>query len=244
MNRETYVRSLLFLLSSIALFGAGCMTERVHPAAEYPSVPKQSLFLVKKIEHDDHGRPRFTSTLSDRPGKSGEMFTIVHAVNNRPVRSYDIAILDLQKPDMRRPLAVIYEWTGKGFEVGLVISEMLMPNGFSGSGEAALAYLAFKAAPIVIGGVTGFVIGLVSSVPATAAELKHVIVNAREMVIVYTVYEYDERGRIRFMKLYPPQEYPSELVKTEFFYSEGSVDPYKTEVTSVVEKKVRLLRER
>jgi hypothetical protein len=222
---------------------SACMTERVQPVKEYPAVPRQTTFLVKKIAYDDIGRPWFTNTLRDRPGKAGEVFTIVHAVNDRPVRSYDIAILEHQKPDMARPFAVIYEWTGKGFEVGLVISEVFMPQGFSGSGEAALAYLALKAAPIIVGGVTGFVVGIVAALPETAVELKHVIVDTRETVIVYTVYEYDEKGRIKYMKLYPPQEHASELVKTEFLYSGESVDPFRTEVTSVVEKKVRLIRE-
>jgi hypothetical protein len=94
----------------------------------------------------------------------------------------------------------------------------------------------------VIGGVTGFVIGIVSSVPETAIELKKVIVNARETVLGYTVYEYDEKGRIKFMKLYPPAEHAEAIVKTEFFYEGESNDPSKTEVTSVLENKIRLIR--
>ena len=95
---------------------------------------------------------------------------------------------------------------------------------------------------MVIGGVTGFIVGLVASVPATAAELQNVIVNARETVIGTTVYEYDEKGRIKFMKLYPPAEHAEELVKTEFHYADGNELPYNTEVTSVIEKKIRTIR--
>ena len=44
------------------------------------------------------------------------------------------------------------------------------------------------------------------------------------------------------MKLYPPAEHAEELVKTEFFYAGDSDVPDRTEVTSLVEKKVRMIR--
>src|SRR5574341_1418148 len=214
------MRIHLVLACACAIATHGCMTERVRPVTEYPSVPKQGTFLVKKIDYDAYGRPLFRDRTEKLSGAAGERFTIVHTVNDRPSRSYDIAIVERQKADMSKPLAVVYEWTGKGFEGGLALSQGLYPGGFVvQSRDEALAYLTIKAAPVVIGGVTGFVIGVVACIPATAIELSHVIVSARETVIGYTVYEYDEKGRIRFMKLYPPEEQASELVKTEFFYS-------------------------
>lgn len=221
---------------------SSCMTERVQSPAEYPSVPMQSTFLVKKIEYDEQGRPLFRRTLRDRPGKAGEAFTIVHTVNNRPVRSYDIAIIEQQQADMSKPLAIVYEWTGRGFQGGLDLTGRFAGS-FHGSGrDAAAAYLAIVTAPIVIGGVTGFVVGIVSSIPETATELRRVIVNTRETVIGYTVYQYDARGRIRVVKMYPPGEQAEELVRTEFYYGGDSDVPDKTEVTSQVEKKTRMIR--
>jgi hypothetical protein len=187
-----FMKSLFVLSFLFSLLLPGCMTERVQPATEYPSVPRQSTFLVKKVEYDNHGWPLFLGTLRDRPGKAGETFTLVHSVNNRPVRSYDIAIIEQQQADMGRPLAIVYEWTGKGFQVGLDLSGSFAGS-FQGSGREAAAYLAIVTAPIVIGGVTGFIVGLVSSIPETATELRRVIVNARETMIGYTLYEYDER---------------------------------------------------
>ncbi len=235
------MKASLVLSFPLLLLLSGCLTERVHPATEYPFVPKQSTFLVKQIEYDEHGRPLFPVTLRDRPGKAGEAFTIVHSVNNRPVRSYDIAIIEQRQADMGKPLAIVYEWTGKGFQSGLDISGGFAGS-FYGSGREAVAYLAIVTAPIVIGGVTGFVVGIVSSIPETATELKRVIVNARETVIGYTLYEYDEKGRIRFMKMYSSAQHDKELVKTEFFYEGAERDPLKTEVTSLVEKKIRLIQ--
>ncbi|MGE5173814.1 MAG: hypothetical protein ACM3MD_08295 [Betaproteobacteria bacterium] len=94
----------------------------------------------------------------------GERFTIVHAVNDRPVRSYDIAIV-AKKADMSKPLAVTYVRTGKGFEAGLNITGNLAQVHYQGAGRDAGVYPAFVTAPIVIGGMTGFVVGIVSSIP-------------------------------------------------------------------------------
>jgi hypothetical protein len=236
------MQTTLVRLFPFFLLVSGCMTERVHPATEYPFVPRQSTFLVRQVEYDDHGRPLFPVVLRDRPGNAGEVFTIVHAVDNRPVRSYDIVIVKERQADMLKPLAVVYEWTGKGFVAGFTITGNLFRGGVYASGKDALAIVAIEAAPIVIGGVTGFVVGIVSSVPETATELRRVIVNARETVIGYTLYEYDEKGRIRFMKMYSPAGNNAELVKTEFVYEGENRDPIKTEVTSLVEKKIRLIQ--
>jgi len=224
----------------VLLVLSGCMTERVKPVTEYPSVPKQNMFMVQRIEYDEYGRPLFREKLSRRPGSSGDRFTLVHAVNERPVRSYDIVIIEQPQADMRKPLAIVYEWTGRGFRGGLDLSGHFAGS-FHGSGEEAVVYLAIVTAPIVIGGVTGFVVGIVSSIPETAIELRRVIVNAREMLMGYTLYEYDEKGRIRIMKMYPPEEQAEELVKTEFHYTGDSNVPSKTEVTSRVEKKMRMV---
>ena len=161
-------------------------------------------------------------------------------MNGRPVRSDDIAIIEQPHADMKRPLAIVYEWTGRGFRGGLDWSGHFV-GPFYGSRDEAVVYLVIVTAPIVIGGVTGFVVGIVSSIPEAASELRRVIVNAREMVMGYTLYEYDEKGRIRFMKLYPPEEHAEELVTTEFHYAGDSDIPSKTEVTSLVEKKMRMI---
>ncbi len=236
------MRTPLVLSILLVLLTAGCMTERVQPVTEYPSVPKQSNFLVKKIGFDAHGRPLFGDRFGSRPGSAGEQFTVVHAVDNRPVRAYDIAIMEQPKTGPG-PLAVIYLWTGKGFEGGLAITSGLFPQGVQiNSGAEAAAYLTIKAAPVVIGTVTGFVVGVLSSIQETAKELKRVVVNTRETVIGSLEFIYDEKGRIRFMKLYPPVERAEPLVKTEFFYEGDGDVPARTEVTSVAEKKVRVVR--
>lgn len=232
-----YACCLLLVLS-------GCMTDRVQPVKEYPGVPKQSAFLVKKIDYDRYGRPLFHQRITRRPGSAGKQFTLVHAVDNRPVRSYDIALVE-QKPNVLRPLEVVYEWTGKGYEAGVTSGRFFVSSltvDVRGNRAAGTVQVGGALATMVVFTAAGFVIGLVASVPATMQELRNVVVNARETVIGYTVYEYDEKNRIKFVKLFPPIEHAGAIVKTEFFYEGGSDDPSKTEVTSVLENKVRIIQ--
>ncbi len=203
-------------------------------------MPNQSVFLVKKIGYDRYGRPQFNDRLGRRPGSAGETFTVVHAIDDRPVRSYDIAVVS-SKADLTRPFAVIYDWTGRGFEGGVEISSGIFPQGTIQSGEEAAVYLAIKAAPVVIATVTGFVVGVIASIPETAVELKKIVVNARETITGRTEYTYDEQGRIKFMKLYPPAEHADELVKTQFIYEGDGETPIRTEVISVAERKLRTI---
>jgi len=240
--RNAFTAAHLFLLSFLLILN-GCLTARVQPVKEYPDVPKQGTFLVKKIEYDEHGRPLFREKIRMRPGGKGELFALVHTVNNRPVRSYDIAVVEQQKSD-KSPIEVIYEWTGKGYEAGMssgryiVGSVTVDARGGRGSGTIQIGGAIVTTVVLTA---AGFVVGLVASVPSAMQELRNVVVNARETVIGYTVYEYDEKNRIKFMKLFPPIEHAEALVKTEFFYEGGSEDPSKTEVTSIIEKKVRLI---
>ena len=240
---KAFIAAHLFLLSFLLIL-SGCMTDRVQPVKEYPDVPKQGTFLVKKIEYDAYGRPLFREKIRMRPGGKGDLFALVHTVNNRPVRSYDIAVVEQQKSD-KSPIEVIYAWTGRGYEAGMSSGRYIVGSitvdarGGRGSGTIQIGGAIVTTVVLTA---TGFVVGLVASVPAAVEELRNVVVNARETVIGYTVYEYDEKNRIKFMKLFPPVEHAETLVKTEFFYEGGSAAPYQAEVTSVIEKKVRLIR--
>jgi hypothetical protein len=236
------MRKHLVFCFSLLMIAQGCMTARVQPAAEYASAPKKSVILVEKIEYDGHGRPLFNDVLNKRPSHADDRFTIVQFSGDRPVVSYDITIVGEEQIDLKKPVSVIYEWTGKGFEAGFQISGHVLGGHIHASGRDAAVYLAIVTAPIIIGGVTGFVIGIAESIPDTAAELRKVIVNKREKVTAYTNYEYDEEGRIRSMNLYPPAEHAEALVRTEFMYAGKGRDPYKTEIMSVPEKKTRVLQ--
>ncbi len=234
------MRNGFVVFCALLILAEGCMTARVQPAAPRPSMPENSTIIVGKIDYDDHGRPLFTDVLNKRPSHADDTFTIVKFEGGRPVASYDIMIAGEQPVNLKKPISVIYEWTGKGFETGLEITGHLGGQ-VNASGEGAAVYLALMTAPIVIGGVTGFVIGVAESIPKTAAELRKIIVNRREIVVGNTLYEYDEKGRLKFMVLYPSAEQATELVRTEFLYNGMNRDPFRTEVKSEPEQKIRVI---
>jgi len=61
----------------------------------------------------------FSRKINMRPDRSVDQFRIVHAVNNRPLCSYNIKIFEQQKANLSKPLGVIYEWTDNGYKSGL-----------------------------------------------------------------------------------------------------------------------------
>ena len=47
---------------------------------------------------------------------------MVRFAGSRAVESYDILVRSEEKPDMMRPLEVIYHWTGEGFQGGMALT--------------------------------------------------------------------------------------------------------------------------
>ncbi len=221
-------------------FLSGCMTGRVDLTASSGwSDTAQKITMLKRIEYDVKGRPFFGVPLEHRPSRAGEQFTLVSYLAGRPYQSYDIVVRGEEGPDMSRPFDVIYRWTGDGFQGGLALTQGM--QGYPGSLEALAGYLTVKLVPVAVGSVVGFAVGVATSIPEAAAELKKVIVNARENVVSYTRYEYDEQGRIASMRMYAPGDSPVELVRTDYSYSGAEALPLKTVVTSYPEDKVRTI---
>jgi hypothetical protein len=237
-NLVRITKAMLLLLCPLLVFA--CMTHRIDlPLSTLPANTEQNLALIARVEYDVKGRPFFGPRLKQRPKNAGAQFTVVRFAGSRAVESYDILVRGEQKPDMMRPLEVIYHWTGEGFQGGL---ELTQGSGFYGSARDLAAYMAVRVVVVAIGGVVGFAVGVVESIPEAAAELKKVIVNAREQVVSYTRYEYDEQGRIASMRMYAPGDRPVELVRTDYSYSGAEVLPLKTVVTSYPENKVRTIQ--
>jgi len=208
--------------------------------------------IVNNIEYDSHGRPVFSNILQERPYREGEQFTLVHCIDNKPTRSFDIAITSV-RPDATRPLRVIYEWTGKGFKAGVagarsysdaVIKERQqeLQRGNVADPFRMRADAVGLVGAVVTLTVSGFIVGLGASIPATFQELTNVIVSAHEQVISSAAYEYDGRQRLSRMKTYLPSDISREIIKTDFFYAdENAAVPYKAEIRSYPEGAVRTI---
>ncbi len=197
--------------------------------------------IVREMTYDDDGLPVPGRLLPVRPSDPGDHFTVVSLAGDRLQVSCDIAVMN-ERPDFRKPFQAVYEWTGKGFRVGMEAS-MVLGLGLRGSysGSEAVAALAFVFAPVTIGGVTGFVIGIGDGVRQTALELRKFILDDGEQVLTCTLYDYDPRGRLARMRMFSPDR-KQELVRTAFEYAGAGTTPERTIVESLVEGKLRKIR--
>jgi hypothetical protein len=234
--RETLI---LILTSMILVFGCAIrpaeLTSPVLPVGQKPMI-----ILVKTGTYDQYGLPKFGPALTERPTEPGEQFSLVYEVNNRPVKSYEIVVTGERKADITRPLKVLFEWTGKGFTVGASMVWGSGPVQFSYDAKTNMIYTTASMAPIVVMGATGFVVGVVAGVVSAGEELRYAVLSPRETAVSSTVYEYDQQGRLKRLRMFLPDE-KTEVVRTEYFYGDGELVPVKAESRSYPENKVRTI---
>lgn len=236
----TLTRALLLLFASLCL--ASCAPNRADMSQHaLPNNEKPTLVFVKNVDYDQHGLPLFTSKLRKQLTKTGQQYTAVYFVKNRPIKSFDIVILD-QKIELDNPLNVLYTWSGKGFELGIVLGNLTLQAGAGSGSKEGLVVLAVGVAMPIVGGVAGFMIGTLAIIPQGVQDLGTLLSTGREAIISITEYEYDTRGRLKQMKMLQPGEPASELIRTVFSYEQNEAVPSKTEVYSAPENKTRTIQ--
>jgi hypothetical protein len=198
-----------------------------------------SFIFVKNVNYDAHGLPLFRPVLNRRPEKVGEQFTLVHLVDGRPVKSFDIVIAE-EKLDLKRPRNVLYTWTGRGFDIGLALGYVTMEAGSKSNSKEGWIVLAAGAAMPIVGGVTGFVIGTWAILPEAMKDIQKLLTST-EVLIGFTEYAYDDQNRLVLIKMYQPSEKPLELVRTEFIYTKDARIPSQTKIISYPEDKTRTI---
>jgi len=216
---------------------AGCATKHVGQE-EYARSGIHDI-VVRAISYDDKGLPVLGTPLAERPSRSGDHFTVVRLLRDRPMISYDI-ILVRQTPDFARPLQVVYEWTGKGFTLGANVTRAIVnsarPVQVQGR-DAAFFVLAIMVTPTAAGTVGGFIVGIGDGVRQTALELSKVIVPGEELVTC-TTFEYDGLNRLVLMRMLSPDRM-QELVRTKFAYEGAGTVPVRTTVKTLAEERER-----
>lgn len=217
----------------------GCASKKIDLSQHLALDAKNtSIIIIKKVDYDAHGQPLFTSVLDKRPEKAGEQFTLVYLVDARPVKSFDIFVVD-QELDLNQPRNVLYAWTGKGFEVGARVGLELGVRA-AAEGKNGWVLLAVGAAMPVLGGFTGFTIGTWVIVPSAMEDIKKLL-SPTETLISFREYSYDNLGRLTMIKMFQPAEKPAELVRTTFTYNEGRMTPSQTTIISYPENKTRTI---
>lgn len=237
----TILTRFSFLLF-VSLCLASCAPSRADLSQHsLPAKEKPLLVFVKSVDYDQHGLPLFHSKLRKQPTKTGHQYTAVYFAKDRPIKSFDIVIVD-QKIDLENPLNVLYTWSGKGFELGIVLGNLTLQAGAGSGSKEGLVVLAVGAAMPIVGGVAGFMIGTLAIIPQGVQDLGTMLTTGREAIISITEYEYDKQGRLSTMKMLQPGEPPSELIRTVFSYEQNETVPSKTEVYSAPENKTRTIQ--
>ena len=235
----TTQKSIVYLCSVLVLM-AGCASKRA--GQEEYALPGTSEAIVRSISHDEKGLPLLGTRLSERPSRPGEHFAVVRLNNEQPVISYDIVVAR-QKPDFAKPLEAVYEWTGKGFTLGVNVTGNML-QGSSGiqihNNDEARFVLAVIAAPIALGTVGGFIVGVADGVHHATQELSKVVVHG-ERVVTCTTYEYDELNRLSIMRMLSPDR-AQELVRTEYVYEGAVTKPIRSVVMSRAENRERTIK--
>ncbi len=237
MTRIDSLKIVLGIVFAVAAL-SGCAANRVELDDILPWTDE---IIVREIGYGEKGVPIIGAALAKRPSRPGDRFTVVRLAGGRPVISYDIAVMR-QKQDFAKPFRTVYEWTGTGFRAGAQITGVLA-DGFNSNdtcveGEGVtVVELAIVAAPVTVGTVGGFVVGLADGIKQTALEMSKVVV-AGEEAVTCTVYEYDHLGRLMFMRMYTP-DHKRELVRTEYWYEGNETAPVRATVLSMAEGKKR-----
>jgi hypothetical protein len=225
----------------ISVLVAGCAEKHVRYEKDPPLGTYDIVFPA--IGYDEKGLPVLGTSLTERPSKPGDHFTVVRFRENKPAISYDIVVAR-QAPDFARPLEVVYEWTGKGFTMGVNVTKAMaqgMQGGsarIQGGREAAIGLLVIVVAPIAAGTAGGFMVGVADGARHTALEMSKAIVPG-EQLITCTTFKYDGSNRLVLMRMLSPDQ-TRELVRTEFEYEGSGTVPSKTTVKTLADRKGRV----
>ncbi len=229
MVRKTWIVTFVSLLLITS-----CATQTVN-LSDYQGTGEFTTQMFKNLTFDKVGRPVFSNALEKRPTKLGEQFFLVDFVANKPIRTFQIAIVDNETATLKAPLAIIFEWTGTGIAVGLQTVMDLEPSSRT-VGEGLLVIMTVP----LITTVGGLAAGIVASIPEMATQMNRVWFSRKEVLVSYTTYDYDEAGRLIQMKTQSPSPDGEEVsVTTVFSYETEGETPIKTEVISVPENKTR-----
>jgi hypothetical protein len=220
---------------------AGCATERVR----YEKDPPLGSYdiVLSAIGYDEKGLPVLDAALTERSSKPGDHFTVVRFREGKPAISYDIVVAR-QAPDFARPLEVVYEWTGRGFTMGVnVVKAMgegmgrsgVRLGGSGGGREAAIVLLVIVVAPIAASTTGGFIVGVADGARHTVLEVRKAIVPG-EQLITCTTFKYDSSNRLVLMRMLSPDQ-TRELVRTEFEYEGSETVPSRTTVRTQADPK-------
>ncbi len=205
----------------------------------------------REVKHTAYGIPELSGMFDKKPHEPGIQF-IAALYNGQILEKYYHILAALEEnPDIRKPFRVIYEWTGRGFDLGYRYSkDIIEKTAQMGSGKPRiepfcslilLPGYVLGSAIFITTSVGGFIVGVTQFIPATFGELKKLGISDSDLILGAAALAYDRENRIvKITSLSPPPE-ETPLAETEFFYTGMERKPHKSINYSIPEKKSRII---
>lgn len=171
---------------------------------------------VSSITFDEYFRPVFNKNIK-RPKKIGDMFHIVYSDNNKPIKSFNILVDDINRIiKSKTHFHISYVSPTNQSKIGARSSGMYFPGSINANGKADLVILAIYATVIIIAIVPKNIGKVIirgpknfKTIPKDLYNLPKGIYNkyllkGQEILLGNTDYAYDNKGRIIKMTLTVP----------------------------------------
>jgi hypothetical protein len=240
-----------FLVIAV-LLGVNCSSKRVK--LDEP-LDKYTLLYFQNSGYNEYGYPVFQKKIINIEKYKGDQYVIALFRDGLIHKTYFIQKGEsLDKPDIKMPFEVIYEWTGKGFRAGFKYSKKIIEPSVKAGNEVAknpgcapltllvtVPGVAVGATVFVATSVGGFVVGVGKSIPAAYEEISKFNLDKSEIIYRSIKFNYDKRKRISdYIELSPPPE-EKVLSQTRFYYKRRSSTPHKVINESIPENQKRTI---
>jgi hypothetical protein len=236
MYKQIYIFVLILLMS--------CASDN---ASISQNSAVENIKYFSSFEFNKYGIPELKNEISSSNIPENSYYFQARYLNNRPDNVYIVKDEKI-KTDPLKPFKVIYQWTGKGFDVGYENSKGIIEFSSAIAYSITINNVPITAVPgyivgttvFVVSGITGFIIGLGKSVPETYNEIKN-SGKTNGLVLGKYLFEYDPQNRIIKYTQYSPLPENIKLSETTFSYYGNLNTPFKTINYSFVEKKKRII---
>jgi len=225
-----------------------CASNQISIAPDITS-ENQATKFVHSLDFSSDGLPTFSEPFRTKPRQVGTHYFQVLYENSKPQAAFLVGVAGENKADWSRPFSTIYNWTGKGFSVGVRFLEDTLNSGCN-NGELErgikdvfgklLACSAVGVVGAVVTGTGGFVIGTFASAPVFVNELQHSLDPSRERLLMVMRMSYDISGRLTSYTFeLPDGRAGQQFITSQCVYDGGATRPRECIVASTPERITR-----
>jgi len=195
-----------------------------------PDIPEsgsEKIEIYESSRFDKFGLVVFSDKLKDKKESKDGKYVIVYSENDKPVKSFQVLTSFGAEINLAKPFQVILRWTGSGFEAGVGAVGGLRIGTSCNSSDCSAVAAIILVSPVIIGTFVGFVIGVIDSIPTAAKEIAKIFDRDKEIIFSYSIYEYDDKNRLKSYSIFAPGQENRLVAKGEFFYKGNELYPSK-----------------